>query len=204
MDASQAIALIKQGLGFRTDLDAQIVQALNDAQDEFEGAATLPWFLVTSVAIPLAVGASSAPIPAGFIREVEDEPMAFADSGRRVAKYPFDDLLASSVSSLSYALRADELAFRPAPQSQPINLVLHYYKSQPDITAGTTAAANAWLANVPKLLVGRSGAMLAADLEDEAGQKRFEATYGRWKGWLMARIVERESANMPYALGRNR
>src|SRR6266566_8531797 len=79
MDRDSAVARIQQKLGFRSDLVTEIQVALQDAQDELERGATLPFFLVKqdqTFAITPSVPPSATPqeyaLPAGFIRD-EDE-----------------------------------------------------------------------------------------------------------------------------------
>jgi hypothetical protein len=80
MDRDTAVARIQQKLGFRTDLVSQIQQALQDAQDQLERGATLPWFLIqedqTFVITP-SVPASATPqeyaLPTTFIRDVDEQ-----------------------------------------------------------------------------------------------------------------------------------
>jgi hypothetical protein len=80
MDRDTAVARIKQKLGFRTDLDSAIKNALQDAQDELERGTTLPPWLFsedTPFTLTPAVPPSPAPLevllPVGFIRESDEK-----------------------------------------------------------------------------------------------------------------------------------
>lgn len=80
MDRDTAVARIQQKLGFRADLVAPIQNALQDAQDELERGATLPWFLmqedqtftITPASPPTALP-QQYPLPVNFIKEVDDQ-----------------------------------------------------------------------------------------------------------------------------------
>lgn len=73
MNRDEHVASIAARLGSRTDLNAEIITKMKSVQQyQLEGAATLPWFLIETVTLTLAVGASSVALPSNFIRPVED------------------------------------------------------------------------------------------------------------------------------------
>jgi hypothetical protein len=215
MDRDTAVIRIRRGLSFRsTDRNDEIIDALKEAQRELEGAKTLPWFMIEEDAtLSLLADASTVSIPDGFIKEVEDEGIRYTDDDGDVhflTKKPFDEaktFYARATSTeiaqgpVAYSLRKSTIYFWPSPVTSAFTFTWSYFKAA---TLLTTNVENVWLANVPDLLIGRAGMIIAHDLRDVDAKTGFTDMYKFWRAWLDARIAEREDAGMPRAMGRNR
>lgn len=205
---SAAVALMKQGLGFRKSLDDACVASLKEAQAELELGGTLPWFLIEKdYSLPILTGVTEVDLPEGWLRVVEDEAPYFTDTdlGISYIKFrPYDELKTyyQSVDAdrpKGLALRNNSLAVFPVPDAD-YTLTLSYYKAAETLDADIE---NVWLAQVPYLLVARAGMLLAADLEYSAATAKFTAKYDMWRLRYLSEIATREDQNNPRAMGAN-
>jgi len=208
MDRSAAVTIIQQGLGFRSDMTNQSIAALKEAQREFEVGSTLPWFLIESDATLLTVAATHAiAFPTGFLRLVEDEG-PYYDSVDDGLKYltirPYDEALryyenTDAGPPRALAVRATQFAVFPLPDAE-YTITYSYFKAAEVLD---TDIENAWLANVPDLLINRAGMLLAADLEYSAAYQKFAEKYKFWSNKYFSEIAARADQNMPRQMGVN-
>lgn len=210
MDRNAAVALVKQGMAFRTSLDNEIVAHLQNAQVELEKGITLPWFLLEEDAtIAVAVGNRSYALPTGFLRLDEDNPLHFTDVNGEIkflVKKPFGEALAfysgyAPDKPLAYSIRKSTFYLSPSP-STALTLTYSYFKADTVLSSGTTE--NGWLLHFPYLLIGEAGLKLTAGTRDAVGQKFFAGMAQRERIRLSTVIADREQQDMPFALGRNR
>lgn len=202
-----AVALIQQGLSFRSDLVSAIVASLVEAQLEQERGKTLPWWLVQEdQTLSLSAGVGSVALPSGFLREVEDEEPYRSDTATggvvHIRKVPFDEAKAvystyENSNPIVYAIRKTTLEFFPTP-AEAMNVTWSYYKAD---DAPTLGAENVWLANAPYVLIGRAGEIIAEDAKDGQALVKFQRMYARWKPVLEAQIAERAAAAQYFTLG---
>lgn len=212
MNLGEAIALVQQGLGFRTDLADQIEDALAAAQEEFEGAnRTLPKFLIQEdQTLNVLAATQNITLPTGFIKEVEDEGPNYAGTDSRVylrkltkreaEEYYFD---AEPGQPEAYVIRNSVLRVYPEPDTA-YTLTWSYYKKE--TFPGTTSGTNQWFERWPRLLVGRAGLELARDTRQTgvgSPYERFSELFTIWNTKWMASIAAEEDANMPRAMGLN-
>lgn len=217
MTKDDVITRIKRGLGFRTDLDDAIVDALVEAQMLLEGATTLPWFIEKAATLytsndGLISGtvAASVPLPSDFIRIVEDEGFRYLETSEQnglwLHRRPYDEsrtyyLEDDAQAPIAYTLRGASIVFFPAPDEvYPLDWT--YYAKQEALTG--TAATNQWLINVPYLLIGMAGRTVAKDLEYTESAAKFEIQMLTWRDWLQREMAMREQAHMPRKMGVNR
>lgn len=205
---SVAVSRIQQGLGFRSDLADAIVDALQEAQREFEIGATLPWFLVEEDAT-VATTASSHSIayPSGFLRLVEEEGPYYTDAttGLRYLEIrPYDEMLkyytdyeAGAPRALS--IRKGQIDVFPLPDAA-YTITLSYYKAAEVLDSDIE---NAWLANVPDLLLNRAGMLIAEDLEHSVAYQKFERKFVFWRQKYLSEIAWRADQNLPRQMGVN-
>jgi hypothetical protein len=202
-----AVTRIGDGLGFRRDLDATIVQRLQEAQRNLEQGKSLPWFLIREDhTINLGAGNPSVALPADFLREVDYETMRWTESlGPRVnfvKRRIFDDALmsyamAGATGPQVYALRETSLYFLPIPDKNYTLTWSYYHK-------GVTLEQNVeneWLAHAPELLIGFAGARIARDLRDEQAAELFTAMYNEARTAFVAEMAIRETAREGSAMG---
>jgi len=209
MFRSEAITIIKRGLGFRQTQDAAIVAALKEAQRDLELGQTLPnWLLVFDEAVVTTVGVATVALPTGFLRFHEDYPLyVIDDEGRRVSvprkqQVEARDAYGSVTDGATRVFVQDtkaRLTLLPTPTTV-YSLYVTYYKAAVVLDS---EVENLWLKNAPNYLVGMAGLKVAADLRDKAGVERFSkmAQIGN-KGFL-GDVVEDELAGRPLLMGRN-
>lgn len=180
-----ARARIQNTLAFRTDKEAEIVNALQDAQVILEQGAELPWFLKTEVSsISTVSGEERIPIPNDFLREDEDDSLWFFEVGTggdddtwiALAKEDVEFLRkkypGSADTPIAYSL--DEKYFRIFPTPDSIyTLKMVYYRRDTDLTSNIE---NDWLKYFPYLLIGEAGRLFSPGLRD----KDATAQFSRW------------------------
>jgi hypothetical protein len=216
MNKTQALARIKRGLGFMTGTsrDSAIIDAMQEAQRELETGKTLPKFLLQEDQ-PLAVlaGASSAPLPTGFIRQFDDERLHFlpVDSdltqflNRKlyidgVLAYRRNDagvLIAREAAPQIYVIRKSTIDFL-SPMDRDYNFLWSYYKH--DVTLDTVDE-NGWLTNAPEWLIGEAGKRIAADMRDAVAVTLFKEMALVGQSSYLREIVANEEADGPWQMG---
>ena len=76
MDRNAAVLRMQQTLGFRDDLETQLIAGLQDAQVDLEQGTTLPWFLKTEVSsISTFADEERVKLPSDFLRQWEEDPL---------------------------------------------------------------------------------------------------------------------------------
>lgn len=205
---SVAVARVQQGLGFRSDLETQIIAALQEAQREHEIGTTLPWFLIEKDAtIATAAATRAIAFPTGFLRLVEYEGPYYEDPDDGIsylAVRPYDEALQyyeafDAGAPRCLAIRSDGFAVFPLPDDV-YSISLSYYKAADLLDADIE---NAWLANFPDLLINRAGMLIAEDLEHSIAYQKFERKYTFWRTKFYSEIAAREDQNMPRMMGAN-
>lgn len=208
MDRTAAVARMKQGLGFRKNLDDVCVAALQEAQREFELGGSLPWFLVEEDAtITTEQDSSSIELPDGWLRIYEDEGPYYLDpdGGLSYIQFrPYDELKkfynsTDAGAPAGLAIRNGTFAVFPVPDAA-YTITLSYYKAADVLTSDVE---NAWLANVPDLLINRAGMLVAADIEHSTALKKFSDKYDMWRVRYLSEIAARADQNSPRQMGVN-
>jgi hypothetical protein len=209
---SAAIARIKRGLGFRDDLDNEIISALQEAQRLLETGRTLPDFLkVENEALLVPMGDSEVALPSGFLREVDDEGLHFVGSTPDAISFiPKDryDTLAQSFVNVSpgapraYKLMKGSILFFPYSRDQDYTLYWSYYKRSMSLAAET--GDNEWLneeTGAPEALIGKAGLIIAMDIRDADAAVIFQKMHTEgWSG-AFAATIERNLAQKPLRMG---
>lgn len=83
MDRDTAVSRLQRRLGFRTDLEAAIIDELQQAQIEHEEEflASPPWFLLEEISSASTVaGEERLPVPENFLQECEQGTLWVYDS----------------------------------------------------------------------------------------------------------------------------
>lgn len=205
MQRSAAVQRIQAGLGFRDDLQSQIVLRLQEAQRNFEQGNTLPWFLVEEDnQLTLAAGTQAVSLPTGFVRECDwFGPMRYYDATvspakpRKIPKKTFDAALAAYGDSEAsgpkvYVLRKDSFYFFPVA-NQEYTLLHSYYKAADPLQDDNDE--NVWLLHSPELLIGDAGRRIAMDLRDSNAVSIFtDMRDSAWRSVFNETIMREESA----------
>ena len=186
MTRDEAVSLMLEQLGFRTDLSSNCITHLKLAQIQLEKGPTKPWFLISAqLSLATIAGTETVAVPTGFIQEydqatlkyVPDDSEGLADEVDLV-KGTYDVLRVNfreveSGAPQAYALMNGNFHIFPLPDAVYSLKLIQYTKD----TVLDTNIENAWLRESPKLLIGAAGKELAAALRDSAAM----ATFQRWE-----------------------
>ena len=211
MMRSEAIQIIKRGLGFRQTQDAAIIAALKQAQRDAELGQTLPnWLLTFGEPMVTAANQRIATLPPGFIRFHEEYPMYYVNAdGAQVSLVRRNSMEAldaygehqsdSRYPQVFVLLNKTQVAYVPTPQAA-LTVYVHYYKAAETLDSDVE---NAWLRYAPNYLIGMAGVHVAGDVRDRGAADKFNrmATIGHKA--LIGDIVEDELAGRPLVMGRN-
>lgn len=205
-----AVAEIQLALGFRSDKAAEIVQALQNAQEYYEAWKELPFFLRTEISsISTTADEERIPLPPDFLREWEDDALYYFNSSAEDAdkwvQLHKDDLqtlrandnLAGSASPQAYA--KDALYFRifPTPDAiYPIKMI--YYAND---TTLATNVENQWMKWLPYLLMGRAGGVIAGGMGHDKTLARFQQWENDGRTLLAEQSVAIDTENRKLAMG---
>lgn len=210
MTRDEAVARIQQGCGWRSDVVDQIAYALREAQRLIEIGRSLPYFLVEEDEdLSAPTGSAAIALPDRFIREYDENDrstLRYYDSTAQtwvfLEKMDHDDALVEFASMdagtpQAYVLRKDTIEIFPE-RDQDYTLVWSYYKGGEVLSSNIE---NSWLANAPDVLIGKAGASIATDLENDKAVGIFNALYKEaWAGAFAADIL-RQEANRDRAVG---
>lgn len=212
MDRSAAVARIQRGLGFRSDLDTEIVSALQEAQRFLEIGRTLPKFLLQEdQTLTLTSGTNAVSLPTRFIREYVQEPLRYEDTSVTPAtvtvleKMTLEEarlkyIAADAGKPVAYVRRQSTLDIYPTPDDD-YALTWSYFQGGVVLSSDVE---NAWLATPtgsPETLIGRAGMIMAEDLVYAEGYAKFSKMYQEaWAG-LRARDILAEEEADPVIVG---
>lgn len=219
MIASDAVELIQDELGFRTDQAAKILKRLQQAQDFFERnwiGRPLPWFLLTERASTSTVGDEErVEIPANFIEEYEGDGIWLVDENggeHLLVKNTADSLRLAEQERTNYGQNASPSEVRPRsyaltgkywrlfPKPAQVWTLKQMYYGNDDLIIDTSTENN-WLKYAPYVLIGWAGERMAVANRDD----RALGIFRDWKagaiGALQNALIEREMANRQGAMG---
>jgi hypothetical protein len=210
MDRDTAVSRVQRQLGFRTDLNEQIVDAMQDAQVQLEAEETLPWFLQSEISsISTVVGEERVKLPSDFIREWEDDPLWYFNSSAEEDEDVWNELdkgtdlgvLRRTYSGegppQAYHLTADYFRVFPTPD-EIYTLKMTYYKNALVLD---TNIENVWLKYFPWLLIGKAGVSLASSLRDKNALTVFAALELTNHTAMVHDTEARRHANKRYIMG---
>src|SRR3990167_5468205 len=177
MIRSLAVSRIQLYLGFRGDKSAEIITAIQDAQQELEQGTFLPWFLLSDP-LSLSTVANDEKIAltsvTGFLREDEESSLFYYNStadaderwveldklSLRELREAFQD---ETGAPEAYALDDTYLRIGPIPDAV-YSLRMSYYKAE---TVLSTDVENQWLKYAHQLMIGKAGQKIALALRDK-------------------------------------
>lgn len=215
MDRDTAVASIKVGLGFKTTLDANIVTALVEAQNDLEAAEYLPTFLKTAAFTDLSTAADTETVafPTGFLREIDEEPLIYYDSTADDNPYielTKDDtgFLRQKYASISFSTTATRV-----PKAYSIDTAIHifplvdgvytlkwrYYKADTSLAASNIE--NSWLKYAHQLMIGTAGLKIAQGLRDKDAINYFSGQIALGTKRMMASQIAVDQAARSLAMG---
>lgn len=213
---AQALALVQQGLAWRSDLSTQITSMFDLVQyDELERGTSLPWFLLLEDQ-PLTGSANSGsltiPTNREFIREVDDGALRIVSSDgpvRFLVKRSYDWIIEDQQSDEGvvetgdpefYAIRSSTFYCSPIPTAA-WTAYATYYAHDAVFSGLASGAQNLWLKYAPGLLVNLTGVRMAEDLEHNEAMSKFQRRYDAARARMEAEIALREGSNREFVMG---
>ena len=178
---SEAVAIVKQVLGYRTNLDATIESNMRLQQTKLELMPTKPWFLLSEISYKVTVAEEPrVPLPLNFLDEYEEGCLWYMPDDTTKPDVPltkdgYDVLVKNYLEEVpgppeAYALTGNYFRLFPLPDST-YTIKMLYYKRDAILASDTE---NQWLKWVPELLIGKTGALTAASLRDFEAVKIFD------------------------------
>lgn len=188
MNRGEVRERIKLYLGFKqgTAFDDTIITAIQQAQQELEREAELPFFLKKHYSgIVTAASTQSVNCPSDFLREFSDDqlfiqnttslvetPVVSDAEGEGRLKFPSG---AVGVPEL-YTIINKVFYFYPTPDDI-YNITGTYFASAANLTDDNTE--NNWTRYLPEILYSKAGFILASGLRDMNGMQLFAGMLGR-------------------------
>lgn len=212
MFLSVAIQRVKDGLGFRTGtaLDSRITLRFQEAQRDLEKGKTLPRFLLQEdQTLLLAAAAHTVAVPAGFLRDDDDNPIHYTPSGTDKPfflsrRQTYRDAVEANIKEDNdpvgpkvYVIRKSVIDFITAADTS-YSLTWNYYKAA-DIL--TTDIENAWLANAPEWLIGEAGLRMAKPLRDKDAMQDFTEMRSAGRAAIFGDQIALEESGGPWVMG---
>ena len=207
---SAAVTRIQRILGFRSDLDTAIVDALKDAQVKLEEAAFLPWFLLADIS-DLATIADNEQVnfPADYIRESEDTALWYYDSSAdedvrwTELKKAYVDTLReiyqdTTDEPAAYANGTTYFIIKPTPDAVYVLKLGSYYANA---TVLSSDVENSWLEHVPDLLIGKAGMLVATSIRDQVAYGQFQIMERDGRIEMIKQDTARDMANQRLVMG---
>jgi len=217
---SEAITIIKRGLGFRPTQDSTIISALQWAQRQLELGKTLPNFLLQfDTAITVTADTATITLPTGFIRFSDEYELYYTNSDAAkvflprknyteaytayVASGEEDDSAvidtANTYGSVVVHKNKTSAIIIPTP-TVSYTAYLTYYKAA---TVLSSDIENVWLANAPDALIGLAGMQAAQMVRDKDAVAQFSQMAKLGTSALLGDIIEDELAGRGLVMGRN-
>ena len=214
MTRDEAIALIQQQLGFRTDLESTIILNLKAAQLLLEKEPTKPWFLLSEDSYVRTTAAEQRlQLPSDFLQEAEEAVLRYVpdedddadvDTSNEVelVKEDYDVLRVNYKSNVegppeAYALVGEYFRLFPTPDDDYLIRMI-YYKQD---TVLDTNVENAWLKHAPYVLMGKAGWQIASALRDSFAQTTFSKWEAQGRVILFSQNEARAHVNRSYQVG---
>lgn len=217
MTRDEAVALIQEQLGFRSDLSTNIITNLKFAQQTLEKGPTKPWFLISEDSFAdLTSGEQRLALPTDFLQETDQAVLRYVpDDAETIAdeidlvKDDYDTLrknyevkASSDADSATgapeaYALLGDYFRIFPTPDDD-YRVRMIYYASD---TVLSSNVENDWLKHVPLLLIGKAGKQIASALRDSVAASTFAQWENEGRLLLLSQTIEREFANRDMQIG---
>jgi hypothetical protein len=215
MTRGEAVVQIQEGLGFRSDLNDNIILKLKEAQRLFESGRTLPFFLKNEdQPLIIPIGDANVVLPSGFIKEVENESLRIIDPINNekyfLEKFIDLDMMIRSLTGPSvpdgypkaYMIRNTGITFLPKRNIETTATWSYYMQ---DVVLDNDVE-NGWLRYAPDAMIGKAGGLMVRSLgvSDAGMAKRLEHFQMlEAEGWaaIRAQTFDREEANFPRSMG---
>lgn len=206
MIREEAINLMRMILGFRTDLEAACITALQNAQISLELGPEKPWFLVSEISYADTVaGEPRVRVPTSMLQEVDNALMYYINDDAEKVELTKDevDVLtrqygnATSAAPKAYALDGLNFVFFPAPDAV-YRIYMQFFEKD---TTLDTNIENRWLKYIPNLLIGEAGLIISAAVRDKEAMKEFGRLRQEAALLLLSQNTDRDLANRELQIG---
>ena len=215
MTRDEAIAQIQQGLGFRSDRQNEIVNALQQAQRLLELGRTLPNFLIARrQTLTIDAGTGALTLPTGFLRLFEEPEMegaiflldendneyyALERVNRGTTLRRFTDSDPGKPIAYSLEGKSGAVLYVYPERDVEYSASWGYYQSGGELS--TNSSTNLWLVNNPEALIGRAGMLIAEDLRNGTAYAKFEKLYTNAWASGFADDIQSDEADAPLSMG---
>jgi len=206
----EAVDIIADRLGNRTDLDTRIIAEMQLSQTMLEqtwGATDMPWFLLKELgeqaSTSTVAGQERLEVPSDFLREPEGGALWVQDTDGTwsgLCKHDIDFLRKhESATGLprGYALVGKYFRFYPTPDAA-YSVRMLYYASDTVLSSNVT---NSWLTYAPELLIASTGARIAYYIQDQQVAQLFLAQREIAFRAVISASIARDSANRQEFMG---
>lgn len=208
MDRAAAVRRIQRGLGWRSNLEYDIIMSLQEAQRDLERGKSLPEFLlVEDATLTVTAGTGEIALPTNFLRRSSHKLRYTLDNSDKPQFVEWRNLNealaqwggADSRSPQVVVLRNSTLLFYPE-RDKPYTVTWSYYKKDAVLS---TNIQNLWLQNAPELLIGLAGMSIAADAKNSNALATFTNMYKMARQTWFNEIVVQEMDDGPLIMGAN-
>ncbi len=209
MNRATAVSRIQLKLGFRTDQETNIINALQDAQAKLELRPLLPWFLRSEMSEETTtIGEERLAIPTDFLREDEENALWLFDSAASDDEDVWTELIKDDESVLrnkfpgsgtlkAYAIRGLYFILFPTPDAVETVKLVHF---KGDALLDTNIENN-WLKYASDLMIGLAGKDIATTLRDADAIAIFKDMITEGQEQLAIDTEARRHENQRYIIG---
>lgn len=208
MTRDEAVSIIQQQLGFRTDLSSEIITNLKLAQTMLEAGPTRPWFLVTEQqSISLEVGEQRLVVPSNMLAEIDQARLVYIpddsdEAAVDLVKEDYDQLARDYAEvdngpPEAYALLGNYFRIFPTPDDD-YTIKIIVFGTDADLSSNIE---NGWLKHVPYALIGKAGAQIASAIRDNVALAVFREWEREGRLALQGKDVARDVANRVLQVG---
>ena len=172
----EAVARVRQILGFRPDLRVEVEQALREAQEDAESGTMgfLPWFLRARHSFTVDANGNTVNLPTDFIREYDHEKYALYITGygpaQRVEYFAPDRAGVLKSGELCYYLEPMLIQLDRRFLSSVDGEYLYYKRDE----VLSENIENGWLRSGSQYIIGSAGIKLSG-VQDIQARNEFEA-----------------------------
>lgn len=212
----EAVRRVQIILGFRSDLNTEIEDAMRFHQEELENSPELPFFLrKETLVLASTIDDEVLATPTDFLKEWEEDGLwvqvtedgiqkwrPLEKDGTRYLRESINNLYSDpdTTARIPQAYSFDGVNFRlfPTPDSVYTLRMIYYGRDVPL----TSNIENLWLKNLPYLLIGRAGAEIASSgFGNEKALAVFANLISEGTVRLHALTVSRDGAARKYVVG---
>jgi hypothetical protein len=213
MTRDEAVAIIHQQMGFRSDLSAVIVTHMKLAQQQLELEPNKPWFLLSeTLSTETEADQPKVLIPSGSVVMIEEfdngalyyVPSEGDDEGKnlKLRKDEYDVLMENYKDTdpgepVAYALRGKYFYLFPTPDDVYTIKIIIYAND----TILDSNVENKWLQYAPMVLIGKTLKMIATAPRDQVAKTTGQEWEREGRLALLASEETRDLANQELQIG---